>query len=83
MSKIPTKAGKQTRWFVFGSLLAAGLYDIYAIAVGGETNTISQFMTDLSVSPLVTFLAGLLTCHFFGWTMVPSKDQKKANDAEA
>jgi vacuolar-type H+-ATPase subunit I/STV1 len=82
MAKIETKAGGATRWFVFGSLLAAGLYDVWAITVGGETNTISQFMTDLSVSPLVTFLAGLLTCHFFGWTMVPSKNQKKSDDAK-
>jgi hypothetical protein len=71
-----SKVSKTTRWFVFGSLLAAGLYDCYAITVGGETNTISQFITDLSVSPLLTFIAGLLTCHFFGWIMVPSDRQK-------
>ncbi len=63
---------KLTAMVVFGSLLAVALYDVGAIMVAGDSSvSVSQFVTDVSARPRIAFVAGLLTCHFFGWMMFP------------
>ena len=66
-----------TALVVFGLLLAAGLYDLYAVTFGGVDASISQFITDkVGNYPFLAFLCGMLVDHFFGFTMIPRKTEK-------
>jgi hypothetical protein len=59
---------------VFGLLLAAGLYDLWAVVTGGVQASISQFVTDtVGNYPFLMFVCGMLTSHFFGFMMVKNE----------
>jgi hypothetical protein len=61
-----------TALVVFSLLLAAGLYDLWAVVIGGVDASISQFVTDtVGNYPFLMFVCGMLVDHFFGFTMIP------------
>ena len=61
-----------TALVVFSLLLAAGLYDLWAVVIGGVDLSISQFVTDtVGNYPFLMFICGMLVDHFFGFTMIP------------
>lgn len=61
-----------TALVVFALFLTAGLYDLWAVVVGGVDLSISQFVTDhVGNYPFLMFMCGMLVDHFFGFTMVP------------
>ncbi len=65
-----------TALVVFSLLLAAGLYDLWAVVIGGVDLSISQFVTDtVGNYPFLMFLSGMLVDHFFGFTMIPKAKQ--------
>ena len=65
-----------TALVVFGLLLAAGLYDLYAVTFGGVDASISQFVTNtVGNHPFLMFVSGMLVDHFFGFTMIPKAKQ--------
>lgn len=55
----------------FGFLCAIALFDVWCVASGGKKKSVSQFITNCSKRPFLAFIAGVLTCHFFGWMMFP------------
>lgn len=60
----------KTKVFVFGGLLVAALYDLWAVTFGGVDASISQFVTDtIGNYPFQMFMLGVLVCHFAGFTM--------------
>ena len=66
-----------TALVVFALLLAAGLYDLYAVVLGGVDASISQFITDtVGNYPFLMFVCGMLVDHFFGFTMIPQAKRK-------
>lgn len=59
-----------TKTFVFGLLLTAALYDLWAVTFGGVDASISQFVTDtIGNYPFQMFMFGMLVCHFAGFSM--------------
>ena len=62
-----------TRVFIFGSMLVALSYDLFAVWFGGTDASVSQVITDaVGNHPFVSFMCGVLVCHFFGFTMRPT-----------
>ena len=62
-----------TGMITFAFLCILGLFDVWCVASGGEKKSVSQFVTNCSKRPLIAFVIGLLTCHWFGWMMVPEE----------
>jgi hypothetical protein len=60
-----------TRVVIFGLLLAAALYDLWAVWFGGVGISISQAVTDaVGNHPFLMFMSGMLVSHFFGFVMM-------------
>ena len=60
-----------TRVVIFGLLLAAALYDLWAVWTGGVDVSISQVVTNtVGNHPFLMFVSGMLTSHFFGFVML-------------
>ena len=60
----------KTRVFIFGAMLVALAYDLFAVWFGGSDSSISQVITDTAGNhPFVSFMSGVLVCHFFGFAM--------------
>lgn len=51
-----------------GCIIALGIYDLYAVASGGVSSSISQFMkTSGADAPFVIFTIGYICGHIFGF----------------
>jgi hypothetical protein len=60
-----------TRVVIFGLLLAAALYDLWAVWTGGVDVSISQVITNtVGNYPFLMFVSGMLVSHFFGFVML-------------
>ena len=67
-----------TRIFIFGSMLIALVYDLYAVWFGGSDASVSQVIADTAGNhPFVSFMCGVLVCHFFGFAMQRSEKENK------
>ncbi len=65
-----------TALVVYGLILAALGYDLWAVWFGGVEMSISQLVTDtVGNYPFIMFVCGMLTDHFFGFMMIPKKKQ--------
>ena len=63
--------------FIFGSMLVALAYDLFAVWFGGTESSISQVITDTAGNyPFVSFMCGVLLCHFFGFAMKRSNKKE-------
>jgi hypothetical protein len=59
-----------TRIVIFGLLLTAALYDLWAVWSGGVDASISQVVTNtVGNHPFLMFMSGMLVSHFFGFVM--------------
>lgn len=58
-------------------VITLGLYDLYAVAVGGVELSISRFMQNSAFeAPFVPFTIGFICGHIFGY-MPPKKEETK------
>jgi hypothetical protein len=62
--------------YVIGVFLVTGLYDLIAINYGAKGASISQFLESWKQHPYCMIVVGVILCHFFGWTMSPSSEDK-------
>lgn len=66
-----------TKAVIFTLLLTAALYDLAAVWFGGVQNSISQQITNtVGNHPFLMFVCGMLTDHFFGFTMRKQADER-------
>ena len=61
-----------TRLFCTGVVIAAVIYDVIALQLGGVDVSISRWFSSFSSYPVITFGCGYLAGHWFGW-MTPEK----------
>ncbi len=60
----------KTKAFVFGMILVAGIYDLWAVLYGGVDASISQMVTNtIGNHPFQMFIFGMLVDHFMGFSM--------------
>jgi hypothetical protein len=58
----------KTSLIVTGAVITLGIYDLYAVAVGGVGTSISQFMQGAGFqSPFIIFVIGYICGHMFGF----------------
>jgi len=63
----------KTSVVVTGTVIALGIYDLYAYSIGGVELSISRFMQDAGLnSPFIVFTVGFICGHIFGY-MPPRK----------
>lgn len=53
------------RWVFWALLFLMGIYEVYAIATPASGDTISEMVWGLARFPIVPFVFGLLSGHFF------------------
>ena len=58
------------------SVIALGMYDLFAVTVGGIPVSVSRFMQDSALeAPVIAFAVGFTCGHIFGY-MPPKKKEK-------
>ena len=64
----------KTAIVVTATVIALGIYDLYAFASGGVTSTISRFMQEAGLNtPVIVFSVGFICGHIFGY--MPPKNK--------
>ena len=65
----------KTAAIVTSSVIALGIYDLYAVASGGVETSISRFMQEAGLTaPWIVFTVGFICGHIFGY--MPPKVKK-------
>ena len=64
----------KTAIVVTATVIALGIYDLYAFASEGVTSTISRFMQEAGLNaPVIVFSVGFICGHIFGY--MPPKNK--------
>lgn len=65
-----------TAKIVTTTVIALGIYDLWAVSTGGVASSISRFMQDSGFdAPLIVFVCGFICGHIFGY--MPPKNKGK------